>query len=215
MSASRGLVLHDTSMRLQGSFSHRMRQRRMAWFLEAMAPAPGTRIVDLGGTAGFWVDCPVPLDITVVNLPGELEPVPASQHRFDVIAGDACALPDLADGAFEIAFSNSVIEHVGPFARRAALAAEVRRLAPRYWVQTPSAAFPIEAHNHMPFWWFYPEPVRNRFLRRWRRTLPARTAMIEGTTVVSRAEMRDLFPEATLRVERLALLPKSYIAYRA
>jgi len=206
-------TLH-AAQRMQLRFSRRMRARRMELFERTMRPARGARVIDLGGTPRFWRDCEVALDVTIVNLPGALTPGVQSHHTISYAEGDACALPELPDQTFDIAVSNSVIEHVGPFRRRRALAREVRRLARAYWVQTPSAAFPVEPHNFMPFWWFYPDPLRNRFLRRWRRRMPARARMIEETTVLSRAEMRDLFPDAELMVERFALLPKSYIAYR-
>ena len=99
---------------------------------------------------------------------------------------DACNLTFVEDNAFDIAFSNSVIEHVGPPGNQEAFAREAHRVASRYWIQTPSIWFPIEAHNHMPFWWAYPEPVKRYFIDRWRKKLAAWTEMIEGTTVIRR-----------------------------
>ena len=194
--------------------SRRARGARMGHFLREMRPAPGTRIVDLGGVPEFWQGCPVPLDITVLNLPGWNAPEPPpSHHTFRLHEGDATATP-FADGSFDIAVSNSVIEHVGPPDRQARLAGEVRRLAPRYWVQTPSIWFPIEAHSYMPFWWAYPEPVRAWFLARWRRRLPAWSEMVATTTVIRRADLQRMFPDAQIWTERTAGLPKSYVALR-
>jgi len=157
---------------------------------------------------------PVPLQLVMVNLPGTQGPVPPSHHEITLVEGDACDLPQFADGAFDIAFSNSVIEHVGGPEKRAALAREARRLAPRYWVQTPSIWFPVEAHTYLPFWWFYPPALKRAFIARWRRRLPAWCEMIEGTTVLRRQEMQALFPDATLWTERVMGLPKSYVARR-
>ena len=117
------------------------------------------------------------------------------------------------DGEFEIVFSNSVIEHVGSDDRQRAFASEVRRVGRKFWVQTPSKWFPIEAHCGMPFWWFYPEYLRRAFLRRWRKKLPAWTEMIENTRVLTRRQLIDLFPEAKIKVERFAGLSKSYVVY--
>lgn len=204
------------SAALSTRFAARTRARRMAWFLGRMKVRGGERIIDLGGLPDFWSGVSVPLDITVVNLPGTLPPLPVpSHHRLRLIEGDARAMAGHPDGSYDIAVSNSVIEHVGEPDDRRRLAHEVRRLAPRYWVQTPSIWFPIEAHTYMPFWWFYPEALRTRIKRRWHQKLPAWTRMIEGTTVLSWREMQDLFPDAELITERVAGLPKSYIAYRA
>ncbi|MGF1553943.1 MAG: class I SAM-dependent methyltransferase [Paracoccaceae bacterium] len=196
-------------------FSRARRGQRTARFVETMGIEGGERIIDLGGTAKFWGAVAPSCDITVINLPGTAVRAPLPpQHRFTFVEGDACALPDLADDSFDIAFSNSVIEHVGDAENRAAHARELRRLAPRYWLQTPSIWFPVEAHTGMPFYWFYPAPMKRYLKREWRSKLPNWTDMIEGTTVVSRREVETLLPEATIWTERFAGFPKSYVAYK-
>jgi hypothetical protein len=200
-------------LKAKGRFSAAMRRRRMRHFLSVMQIRGGERIIDLGGQSGFWADVALPLDITIVNLPGTLGNAPAqTPHRFTMVEGDACGL-DYPDGSFDLAFSNSVIEHVGGPDRQMAMAREARRLASRYWVQTPSIWFPMEAHTNMPFWWFYPAPLKRRLILRWRRILPAWCEMVEGTTVISHREMQKMFPDAQMWTERLAGIPKSYVAY--
>lgn len=195
-------------------FSAHQRAKRARRFIELMAPSPGMRIIDLGGQPESWAPIPGPLDITIVNLPGiVVTPLEVGTHRITLEEGDACNLAHYQDRSFDLAFSNSVIEHVGDVEARAALAREARRLAPRYWIQTPSIWFPVEAHTGMPFWWFYPEALRRWLKDRWRRKLPAWTEMIDGTTVLKRREIETLFPEATIWTERLAIFPKSYIAW--
>ena len=49
---------------------------------------------------------------------------------------DATKLP-FADGEFPLAFSSSVIEHI-PEELQQAFADEIRRVAKRYYVQTPN-----------------------------------------------------------------------------
>lgn len=208
-------LLFPALMRAKGRFGAAMRRRRMDRFLARMGLRGGERIIDLGGSPSFWAEVPVPLDITVLNLPGGVGPVPNGlPHRFTLIEGDACAVA-LPDARFDVAVSNSVIEHVGGPDRQQALAGEVRRLAPRYWVQTPSIWFPMEAHTNLPFWWFYPAPLQRRLIRRWRRTLPEWCEMVEGTTVISHAAMAAMFPDADIWTERFAGIPKSYVAFRA
>ena len=169
-------------------------------------------IVDLGGVPQFWDDCPRHLNITIVNLPGATEQRP-SHHSCHMVEGDACALPFLADKSFEIAFSNSVIEHVGDEARQEAFVAEVRRLGRGYCVLTPCMWFPIEAHTGMPLWWQYPESVRQQLIAKWRKTLPAWADYIAGTRVLTEKRMRTLFPDGEIYIERMAGLPKSITAY--
>jgi len=205
-------VFH-TAVAIKRPFARLTRARRMQRFLTVMQIKGGERIIDLGGTIDFWLEVPVPLDITVLNLPGSTDPaVPPTHHTIRFVHGDACAVRGEADRRYDIAFSNSVIEHVGDAAHRAAMAAEVQRLAPAYWVQTPSVWFPVEAHSHMPFWWFYPPALRQFFIARWRIKLPAWCEMIETTTVLPRAEVERLFPKGEVWTERFLGFAKSYVA---
>jgi hypothetical protein len=183
-----------------------------------MGVKPGMTIIDLGGSPMIWGLVDLPLNITLLNV--EHDPNSHSdaerirQHTFSFITGDACDV-DLPSDSFDIAFSNSVIEHVGDKARRAAFAKQVRRLAPKFWVQTPAKYFPIEAHTGMPFWWYYPEDLRQALIKKWRRDLPLWTEMVEGTTLVGRAELQHIFPEAVVSPERAFGIVKSYVAFRS
>lgn len=200
---------------LKTVFSKRMRKYRMNTFICRMGICGGERILDLGGAPQFWDDCPVPLNITIMNLPGYNSLIPpVSRHTITILEGDACHVKLPADNSFDIVFSNSVIEHVGDRLKRADMAKEVRRLAPLYWVQTPSIWFPVEAHCYMLFWWFYPEFVRRFFLRRWHNRLPAWTEMMMETTVVLKNELESLFPDAEIWTERKFGFTKSYVFYR-
>ena len=177
----------------------------------------GTRVLDLGGSPTIWENVPVPLDITILNLPGgvqsfELIAAETSIHTFHYVEGDACNVHQFPDRFFDVAFSNSVIEHVGAEEKQEEFAREAVRLGKSYWVQTPSDWFPIEAHSGMLFYWYYPEQLRAWLLRRSQRELPTWwTEYIAGTRVLSRRRMAELFPNARLHVEFFFGLPKSYV----
>jgi SAM-dependent methyltransferase len=200
---------------LLGKVQPYFRGARMGRFEAALAPAAGARVLDLGGTTEIWNLVPTPLDITIVNLPGvpRHEEV-ASHHRFTFLDGDATRLTQFADNAFDVVFSNSVIEHVGGPEKERLFAGEVRRLAPAYWIQTPSIWFPLEAHTGLPFWWFAPARLRAALHRRWERMLPAWNEMVAGTTVLGRKRLRSYFPDAEHGIEWVAGFPKSYFAFR-
>jgi hypothetical protein len=194
-------------------FQRVMRARRMATFAERIALEAGARILDLGGTPETWDGIKPKLRVTLLNLPGGSNPPNSTHHDMQLVTGDATGT-QLPDRSFDTVFSNSVIEHVGDAAKRAAFAREARRLGRSYWVQTPSKWFPIEAHTGIPLWWQIGEPMRRLIIARWRKKLPAWTEMVEGTTVVTKAELRSLFPDAEIITERFLGLPKSYIAVR-
>ena len=196
-------------------FSQWSRKKRMRSFLTLMDVKEGTSILDLGGQTTFWDCAPFRLNLTILNLPGHVSFGVHTRHHICYVEGDACDVNAFEDCTFDVVFSNSVIEHVGAADKQASFAREVRRLGKSYWVQTPSKWFPIEAHCGMPFWWFYPVKVRHYFIERWRRILPGNlwTQMIQETTVLSRADLKHLFPETTVLMETFLGIPKSYVAY--
>lgn len=104
-------------------FSSKRRKERMASFVAIMKPFEGMKIVDLGGTPEIWKLVEIPLDITIVNLPGlnddeEVE----SHHRITFVEGDACDEGLLAGSNFQMAFSNSgrsdSLRHLSSLTRR-------------------------------------------------------------------------------------------------
>lgn len=186
----------------------------MGAFIRRMQLTPSTRILDLGGQPQTWQSVEIPLEITILNLSGVADvSIELTKHEVRYVEGDACSLTNFSRGDFDVVYSNSVIEHVGPEDRQEAFASEVRRLGSRYWVQTPSKWFPVEAHCGMPFWWFYPEPVRRALIERWRKKLPAWTEMVGGTRVLTLERLRALFPGALASTEWMFGFPKSYTMY--
>lgn len=198
-----------------GPFSSYTRRKRMKKLCDTLRLHKGATVLDLGGQPAIWDSVSEPLNILILNLPGIAQTAHPTHHNIQFMEGDACEVVGITENSFDIVFSNSVIEHVGNADFRARFAKEVRRLGKTYWVQTPSRYFPIEPHNGMPFWWFWPERLRTRQIQKWKQTLPDWTEMVEGTDIVSREEMRRLFPEADIHVERFLGIPKSYIAIAA
>lgn len=215
-------VLLKVFFRFLPSVSAVFRRRRMRDFVKILKIKPGTRVLDLGGAPAIWQHVSIPLEITLLNLPGGisldelaiLQSASLSQHTFHVVEGDACDVAQFGDRSFDLVFSNSVIEHVGPPVKQAKFAHEVLRLGRSHWVQTPSKWFPIEAHSGMPFYWLYPEWLRAALLRSWRKRLPAWWADYIGTTrVLSRRRVAELFPQSQTRTDYFLGFPKSYVAH--
>ncbi len=197
-----------------GSVSARLRQARVERFLQTFPDLERMTVLDLGGTASFWGSVPVrPAHVTVVNL---------DQSADDPGSGIECVIADACeyDGpGVDLVVSNSLLEHLGGVARREQFALNVRRLAPRYWVQTPYRYFPVEPHWMFPGMQFLPLPVRARLARRhWTVGTRAdaeyalRAAL--WTELIGATEMRVLFPQARIWRERVAGLTKSLVAVR-
>jgi hypothetical protein len=204
---------HRIFFRLLGPFSAKRRAERMAAFEKELDLKPGTCILDLGGEPDIWLSVKTPLNLTLLNLPENKAPPPTHTiHSMEQVHGDGCNVEAYASRSFDILFSNSTIEHVGPEERQEAFAREARRLGRAYWVQTPSIWFPIESHTGMPLWWFWPKALRNFFIRGWKRNIAEFGYYIEGTRVLSKRRLQALFPEATIDTERYFGFPKSYVA---
>ena len=199
---------------LLGPFSNVARRRRMRMFCDKVRVSPGDRILDLGGHPDIWNHVDIPLRITIVNLPGCVVEKSIKQHQMTFLEGDACDLQGFAPDDFDIVYSNSVIEHVGPLEKQTEFAAQVKKFNAKFWVQTPSKWFPIEAHCGMPLWWFYPESWRKHILDRWSPKLPDWTEMVRGTRVLEISLLRSLFPQAKLSTERFLGWPKSYVVWK-
>ncbi|MGD0050571.1 MAG: class I SAM-dependent methyltransferase [Vulcanimicrobiaceae bacterium] len=202
------------------SWAARLRKRRFAFFRELLARLPRpVSICDVGGTTEFWRGVSLPdeddVSVTVVNL----EQQPSAGGRIRTLVGDARALP-FAARSFDVVYSNSVIEHVGTFADQRRMAQEVRRVAPRYFVQTPSYFFPIEPHFLVPGFQFLPLDVRAALLMRRRLGWVAKAESMErareevrSVRLLRCSQVRALFPDARIYREKLFGLTKSYVAY--
>lgn len=210
----------------EATYGNDFRRRRLVGFMaivdEILTERGECRVLDLGGEVGYWAGLrdiwgSRPLRITLIN------PMPQESHddRISCAVGDACALTDLADRSFDIVHSNSVLEHVGDWGAKRRMAAETRRLAPRYFVQTPNFWFPMEPHFRTLFIHWLPRPVqRAMVMRRPRgclhraRSLDEAYWMLDGSSLLDAREMADLFPDATIVRETVAGLTKSLTAVR-
>jgi SAM-dependent methyltransferase len=195
----------------------------MQAFITAFEVKEHTRILDVGGTPGLWDLLSVRPSVTLLNGPGE-EACPRSPARFPLVLADGLHLP-FRDGAFDIVFSNSVIEHVGSSARQQAFAQEVRRVARGYWVQTPNRFFPIETHLWMPIVHLLPKSWCAFLIRRftiWELVFRPRpdqkehwlNHFLQDIRLLSGKELKAHFPDAAIRRERWLFFTKSLIAVR-
>jgi hypothetical protein len=175
-------------------------------------------LLDIGGTAEYWQIVPEEflerhcVSITIVN---QFSSPSGDYGRFRFMVADGCALP-IDDDTYHIAHSNSVVEHVGDWSRMVAFAGELRRVAIRYYVQTPNYWFPVEPHFGLPLIHWLPMPWRysmvQRTMKPQHRTYDRAIRRIESARLLNRRMMRCLFPGARHITERYYGLPKSLIA---
>ena len=169
------------------------------------APSPEARVLDIGGTAQTWSsesEGDGQFSVTLSNIRGN---GPMNGGRFTSVAGDATALP-FADNALDLAFSNSVIEHMGTWEKQQAFAREARRVAHNLWIQTPARSFPIEAHLLAPYNQYLPKNVQHSIVRWMPRGLLTPDVIheiVDEVRLLTYREVKHLFPDCRILRERL------------
>jgi SAM-dependent methyltransferase len=177
----------------------RARGRRHERLFTLTGVTPDSRIVDIGcGVLGLRRHAP-DHDITGVDR------VPRPGYPGPLVVADVLAGLPFADGEFDLAYCSSVIEHIAR-EDRPAFAAELRRVARGWYVQTPAFSFPIEPHALLPFAHWLPVRLRRAY---WRLGVAGEWERIE---LLRRAEMAALFGEPA--AERAGPLVKSWISVR-
>jgi SAM-dependent methyltransferase len=186
--------------RLASPLAERARARRHERFFALTGLQPGMRVIDVGCGALGLRGLEPGLDVTGVDL------VARPEYPGPFVQADAAQRLPFDDAAFDLAYSSSVVEHVEP-ERRAAFAAEIRRVARGWFVQTPAWSFPIEPHALLPFAHWLAPTLRRPY---WR---VGAAGSWEDIHLLRRAELAELFGEPIL-AERFGGLVKSWIALR-
>lgn len=211
------------------SLEFRLRTRRVGKILSLIETILSEKgrcdILDLGGTETYWLIAEdfvrrnrPRLSFTLVNVEDQQV---RQRDLFDSIVGTATEPGLLAGRRFDLVHSNSVIEHVGSWQGMEAFATNTRRLAPRFYVQTPNYWFPYEPHFRFPGFQYLPERVRvAMIMRRQLGFFPRINDRAEAENIVrhhqllSTRQMARLFPDGELRHEKFAGMNKSIIAIR-
>jgi len=189
-------------MNVVDAVSLRSRRRKLRLFLEEMRPTAQTTVLDVGvdeigfRAAGGQSGC------ATHNFFEELYPwrariIAAGLHdgagfraaypEIEYVQADGCALP-FPDGAFDVCFSNAVIEHVGGPERQRAFVAEAVRVSRRVFLTTPNRWFPVEVHTRLPVVHWLPDAIAH----------PAydlvRKPWAKDNRLLRPAELRAFFP---------------------
>jgi hypothetical protein len=197
------------------------RRRRMERCAAELCLTSNTRVLDIGGTPDYWRLLAAPPRLVLLNTPRAAADLAGAQAW---VAGDGRALP-FRDAAFDVVFSNSVIEHVGDAASQRQFANEVARVGRSYWVQTPNRWFPVEQHLLTPFIHWLPRRWQRALVPRfnwWRLLVPVSADRrdfyiqhyLRDVRLLGPSQLRALFPEARILRERVLGVAKSLVAVR-
>jgi SAM-dependent methyltransferase len=196
-------------VQLADAVSMRSRKRKLRLFLDELAPTAETTVLDVGAdelgfgegdgcaTLNFFEQLyPWPERITALGLHEGLG-FRARYPGIRYVQGDACALP-FEDGAFDVVFSNAVIEHVGGRERQRRLVSEALRVGRRVFITTPNRLFPVEVHTRLPLVHWLPDAAALRVYGRLGKDFA------QDLHLLSRRGLASLFP-GRVRVINLGL----------
>jgi hypothetical protein len=132
------------------------RDRIFRDFMTRMHPMPESRILDVGvsdvvsdGANVLERLYPHPARITACGLGegGAFRRAYPTVHYQQIVPDTRL---DFADGAFEIATANAVLEHVGSAEHQRQFVAELCRVARKVFISVPHRYFPVEHHTALP-----------------------------------------------------------------
>ena len=201
----------DTPLvRFKSRVSLRARRRMFDRFMQEFAPRRDTTVIDVGVTPddklvdsnAFEQFYPYKDRITATSF----EDASSMEKAFPGLKFVQTSGKDLPfeNGAFDLAYSSAVLEHVGDREAQREFIREVMRVADGFFIAVPNRWFPLELHTFLPVIHWLP--------KRWHRAILKRLgkdfwAQEENLNLVGAGEMRSLFPpEVQVRIYRQRLL---------
>jgi hypothetical protein len=221
---------------IEARYSTRARARRAALLTKHIKLRPDDIVLDLGGGAGdhFHSVFPDHKRVVVADILEDHLNLARQRYGYDTmqLRDEDVTLP-FSDKQFDVVFCSSVIQEVtGPkcridrtmndadFDQAARLhqwvfAGEIRRIAKRYYVQTPYKYFIIEPHSWLPgIIVFLPRHMLVRLLRFTNTTFwPTRSHPVWRLLTIG--EFSKMFPDATIEREWSFGFVKSLMAIKA
>jgi len=191
----------------------------MKQFIKFFGVDNNTKILDIGGGMLNWVFINEKPQVTILNLN-----VPSNfEHRSGNllwIKGNALDIP-CQDKSFDIAYANSVIEHLSSFENQKIFAREISRISENIYVQTPNRYFFIEPHLVTPFTHYLPKRLQRYLLRNFtvwgivsRPSQEDIIRFLKEVRLLTYSELKILFPDCEIIKERFCFLTKSFIVVR-
>jgi len=197
--------------RILWSFSGYFRRKRFCGFDRFLSGI--NSIIDFGGTPSIWVSMGC-RRVVLLNLDEQQVP-----PEFVALKGDA-RKANFPDHSFDLAFSNSTIEHVGTWEDQQAFAQELCRVGKRVYCQTPAHRFFFEPHYFTPFVDWFPFLLKHYWFVRyftyyglkWKPSRKQVNDFQSHLRLLNYSEMQQLFPNCSIRRERFLGMTKAYIA---
>ena len=204
----------------EGSLANKFRKRRFLLLRELIKDLPRPlSIIDVGGTVSYWekmgfFNFDEKINVVIINL----KKYDSKYLNIISYVGDARNLSQFEDQSFDLAFSNSVIEHVGSLNDQKKMIDEMRRVAKRIYLQTPNRFFPIEPHFIFPFFQFFPNGIKVWLLMKyslgWFPKFKDKEKAYKAATsirLMNKKEIQKFFPNGNIIKEKFIFFCKSFV----
>ena len=220
-------------MGMISTLRRKTRGDRGLFFREQIGALPRPlRVIDLGGTSKFWETLGFTaqdgLEVTLLNT-HDIDTTMANYENtlpfITDLRGDAMKLTAKDLQAFALIFSNSFIEHLQDGMGSQRLMAQIITASGvPYFLQTPNKNSPVDPHfprPYVPFFASYPRELQARLLTLGALGSGGKSGSLEEARERLRyyhplgvRDVRALFPDATVKVERPLGVPMSILVYR-
>jgi len=188
------------------------------------------RIIDIGGTVPFWTRWwglreEDGLHVTLVNdhIQDDTDDEDSNVPFLANLRTDATTLTEDDFSQYDCVFSNSCVEHLATWRDQMRMARTIMGSRLPYFVQVPNKFAPIDPHYprpYVPFFGAYPKEVQRRLLTvsalgsGGRHTYATAGELLTYYNPLGPEDMRRLFPDAEVVVERPMGVPMSILAIR-
>jgi hypothetical protein len=152
------------------NISVRNREKKWRIFLAHMQPQQTDHILDVGFSENEYapgdnfLEKHYPFQQRIIAL-GMIQPSDFCRRYPQVspvvYGGDKFPFKD---GAFQIGWSNAVLEHVGSYEEQLLFLKEISRVCRSVFVSTPNRFFAFEVHTRIPLLHWLPKPLFDKIL---------------------------------------------------
>jgi len=201
------------------NLSTKFRRRRFKTFQKYLTKLglKEPRFLDIGGTQIYWDHINSYFKTNLSPIIVNIEREHITNGSYAGIIGDGKSLSFIKDNTFDLAYSNSVIEHLSGFEDQYEMAYNIKRVAKYYFIQTPAFIFPFEPHFLFPFFHWFPISVRIRLVSKFNlgwfnkcNNYDEAKHLVNSIRILKKKELESLFKDTHLITEKLLFIPKSY-----
>jgi SAM-dependent methyltransferase len=204
-------IFYEQRLSLSGRLSLIARTRIYQTFMKEMKPTEDTSILDIGASDVDVEEAnllekqyPYPQNITCGTI-GSSKSIEAHHPLVKIAQLSPNSPLPFPDKAFDIAYSNAVLEHVGGPQQRKFLIQEAMRVAAAVFFVVPNRWFPVEHHTAIPFLHFMPSMFRAALSR----TGLSYWTKVENLDFLSRRTLKNEWPQAITSYDGIPLGPFS------